>query len=65
MVENWWRNKIIRCTTPPAPLLKNLKLKFEMNTGHIYKMKHPPKRCNFQLSNAPKNMNNGEELVDK
>ena len=37
MAKNWWRNQVIRCTTPPASLLNNLKLNFTMNTGHIYK----------------------------
>ena len=64
-INNGWRNQVIRCTTPPALLLKNSKLKFEMNTGHIYKVNHPPKRCDFQLFNAPRNINNGEELVEK
>ena len=65
MVENWWRNKIIRWTTPLASLLKNPKLNCKTNTGHIYKFKHPPKSHTFQLSNTSKNMNNGEELAEK
>ena len=65
MVENWWRNKIIRCTTPPASLLKNPKLNCKANTGHIYKIKHSPESCYLNLSNAPKNINNGEEMAEK
>ena len=56
--------EVNRWTCEPA-LLKNPKLNCKMNTGHIYKLRHPHKRCNFQLSNAPRNINNGEELVEK
>ena len=36
-----------------------------MNASHIYKVKHSPKRCDSQLSNASKNAENGPELVEK
>jgi len=64
MVQNQWRNKIIRCTTP-ASLLKNPQLNCKTNTGHIHKVKHPPESCNSQLSDALKKMKNGSELVEK
>ena len=55
----------MRYTTSAVLLLKNLKFNCKMNTGHICKFKHPPKNYDSQLSNIFKNINNGEELVEK
>jgi len=41
------------------------KFNCKTSTGHINKLKHSPKRCDSKLSNAPKNMKNGPELVKK
>ena len=38
--------------------------KFNCETG-TDKLKHSSKRCDSQLSNAPKNMKNGSESVKK
>ena len=38
MAQRKWRNEMIRCTPPPASLLKNPKLNYSANTGHIYKL---------------------------
>jgi len=56
---------MITCRSPPPSLLKNSNLNCKTNTGHIYKFKHPPESCNFQLSNAPRNIKNGSQLVKK
>ena len=40
------------------------KFNCETSSGHINKLKHSPKRCDSKLSNAPKNINNGKELVE-
>jgi hypothetical protein len=65
MVQNWWRNKVITCKSPPPSFLKSSQLNCETNTGHIFTVKHPPESCNPQLSNASKNAENGPELVEK
>jgi len=46
-------------------LKKKSQLNCKTNTGHIHKVKHRPESCNSQLSNAPKNIKNGAELVEK
>ena len=56
---------MITCRSPPPSLLKNSQLNFKTNSGHIYKFKHTTEFWDFQLSNEPKNINNGEELVEK
>jgi hypothetical protein len=56
---------MITFRSPPPSFLKNPQLNYETNTGHIYKAKHSPKRCDSQLSNASKNADNGPEVVEK
>jgi hypothetical protein len=65
LVKNWWRNKAITYRSPAPSFLKNPQLNCKTKAGHIYKVKHPPKSWNSQLSNKPKNMKIGEELVEK
>ena len=47
-----------------ASFLKNPQLNFEVNTLHIEKVKHATKRYDSLLSDAPKNVKNGEELAN-
>jgi hypothetical protein len=56
---------VITCRSPPPSFLKNPQLNYKTNTGHIYKVKHSTNRCDFQLSDAFKNAENGPELVEK
>ena len=49
---------------PSASFLKNPQLNFEANTGHIKEIKHSTERYNLQLSDAPGNVESGEELVN-
>jgi hypothetical protein len=56
---------MITCRSPPPSFLKNSNLNCKTNTGHICKVKHRPKSCNLQLSNEPKKVKIGEELVEK
>ena len=46
-------------------ICQNSKFNCETGTGHINKLKHSSKRCDSQLSNAPKNVKNGSESVKK
>ena len=50
---------------PASIIAQNSKFNCETNTGHIYKVKHSPESWNLQVSNEPKNINIGEELVEK
>ena len=42
-------------------MIKNSDLNCEINTGQINTLRHVPKICNLDLSNAPKNAKNGDE----
>ena len=55
---------MISSPLPSASVLKNLQLNPKTNTGHIETIKHAPKRYNSQLLDAPKNIENSEELVN-
>ena len=55
----------MRCTCPPASLIKSSPLNCKASTEHINNIKHAPKSSNLQLSNKPKNAKNGPELVEK
>ena len=43
---------------------KNPQLNFEMNTGHIYKIKGASKSSNLYLSEKPKSAKNGQKLTN-
>lgn len=50
---------------PGCIIFQNSKFNCETGNGHINKAKNAPKRCNSQLSNAPKNIENSLESVEK
>jgi len=64
MGENGSIYKVISFPSLFASFLKNPQFNPEANTGHIEMIKHAPKRYDSQLSDAPKNIENREELVN-
>ena len=46
-------------------MIKDSHSNCEMNTGHINILKHIPKSCNLDLSNAPKNTKHCPEVERK
>jgi len=49
MAQRKGRNEMIRCTSPPASLLKNPQLNYSMNTGPFLAFLDSLKRYKLQL----------------
>jgi hypothetical protein len=54
---------VISSAPPSASFLNFWQLNPGANTGRNKKIKHAPERYDLQLSDAPRNIKNGEELV--